>query len=168
MLRVLTYCISFLAGGYCVWMLSGQTKEICDPPFVVQSQYKAPESGPKRTVIQLQEGGAFEAEGTINGAPTRFLLDTGATSIVLTDTMAATLGIRVSDRDFTARALTASGIVNFARVNIDSIQIGDVTVRNVPAAVQRGGHLGVVILGMRYLALLKRVELQRSMLILEQ
>ena len=49
-------------------------------------------------------------------------------------------GIYVRDSDFTQRVSTANGIARVAPVTLDRVSIGDITVRNVPAAVTRAGQ----------------------------
>ena len=51
------------------------------------------------------------------------------------------------DSDFTQRVSTANGVARVAPVMLDRVSIGDITVRNVPAAVTERGQLGTSLLG---------------------
>ena len=86
----------------------------------------------------------------INGAPVSFVVDTGASDIVLSARDAARAGLRAQDLVFNGRASTANGVVQTARVVLDSVTLGDVTERGVPAIVN-GGALDTSLLGMSYL-----------------
>ena len=67
----------------------------------------------------------------LNGAPVRFVVDTGATDIVLADTDAEKVGIVVDDLIYTGQARTANGIVRTASTRVDEIRAGDIIDRNV-------------------------------------
>ena len=70
--------------------------------------------------------------------------------------------------DFTHRVSTANGQAKVAPVMVSSISIGDITVRNVRAAVSEPGKLNKTLLGMTFLGRLSRAEMRRGRLILEE
>lgn len=110
--------------------------------------------------VELRRGadGHFQATLEINGEPIRFIVDTGATEIVLARADAAKAGIDLDALVFSGRAITANGPVPTARVRLDSVTLGDVTARNLPASVTAGA-LQTSLLGMTYLNRFERIEI---------
>ncbi|MEL7344027.1 MAG: TIGR02281 family clan AA aspartic protease, partial [Pseudomonadota bacterium] len=103
----------------------------------------------------------------LNGEPIDFIVDTGATDIVLTRADAARAGIDLSDLAFTGIANTANGQVRTARARIDTVTLGPVTDRSVPVSVN-GGEMEGSLLGMTYLSRFERLEISNGTLILER
>lgn len=110
--------------------------------------------------VELRRGadGHFQATLEINGEPIRFIVDTGATEIVLARADAARAGIDLDALVFSGRAMTANGPVPTARIRLDSVTLGDVTARNLPASVTAGA-LRTSLLGMTYLNRFERIEI---------
>ena len=96
-----------------------------------------------------------------------FIVDTGATSIALRESDAARLGIHPARRDYTIRTSTANGIVRAAPVELNRVDIGSLTVRNVQAVVFPDEALGENLLGMSFLSRV-RWEHRDGRLVLEQ
>ena len=111
--------------------------------------------------------GHFHANATINGRTLSVLVDTGATAVVLTHEDAIAAGISVNPGDFRYVSNTANGQARFARIVLDHVRIGDVSVRNVEAAVSQPGRLTTTLLGMSFLGQL-RLEMKGATLVLEQ
>ena len=76
--------------------------------------------------------------------------------------------VHVRDPDFTHRVTTANGIARVAIVTLDSVAIEDIMVRNVRAAVAEPGKLTKTLLGMSFLGQLRRTEMSRGVLVLEE
>lgn len=108
-------------------------------------------------VIQADSGGQFHTTGSINGAQMRFIVDTGATFVSLGRSDALKAGI-----DFTkgepALMQTANGTARAWRVVLDTVRVGDVTLRNVDGVVH-SGELPFALLGMSFL---NRMEMRRD------
>jgi len=119
--------------------------------------------------VRLQAGrnGHFVAPADINGREIKVVVDTGASHVALTYEDAERAGIYVSPSDFTARSRTANGIAKSAPVMIDEIEIGGIAVRNVQGSVSEPGRLHVTLLGMSFLSRLKRFEMRRGQLIMQ-
>ena len=85
-------------------------------------------------VLSAGGGGHFWADGTINGKPVRFLVDTGATNVSMSQSQAEQLGIdyRSGQRGI---GTTANGQVQVYRVPLTSVRVGDVEVYNVTATI---------------------------------
>ena len=94
--------------------------------------------------------GHFLARGTVNGRPVQFLVDTGATLTTLSRDEAKRIGLDYKDGTPT-RSMTANGVVQGWRVSLDTVRIGNATVRDVDAMVIDSDALGVGLLGMSFL-----------------
>jgi len=105
--------------------------------------------------------GHFYAELEINGKMIEFVIDTGATDIVLTESDARALGFQLNELSYTGRASTANGEVRIARIRLDKIVLGRFVDRNIRASVN-GGELDTSLLGMRYLGLFRKIEIVGS------
>ncbi|WP_146588025.1 retropepsin-like aspartic protease family protein [Puniceibacterium confluentis] len=103
----------------------------------------------------------------LNGAPVRFVVDTGASGIVLTRSDAAAAGIDLQGLAFFAQAMTANGPVQTAPVRIDRMSLGPFTDRAVRAYVN-GGEMEQSLLGMSYLQRFDRLEISGGTLVLER
>lgn len=110
------------------------------------------------TVIRRDSSGQFHTTALVNGQDTRFLVDTGADMVALTEEDAEALGISVDPDSFVPMLQTASGPGYGARVTPDSLALGETEFTQVPAVVVRG--LGVNLLGQSVLGKLGKVELQ--------
>lgn len=128
-------------------------------------------------VVRTREGqvelladsrGHFVTDAQVNGRSVEVMVDTGASSVALTWEDAEAAGIFVKPADFTQRANTANGVAKFAPVQIESISIGNITVRDVRGSVAERGKLSGTLLGMTFLGRLSRAELSRGKLILEE
>lgn len=109
--------------------------------------------------------GHFYAEIEVNGKKIEFVIDTGASDIVLSEKDAETLGYPVADLIYSGRASTANGLVPIARITLDSITLGRFTDHSIPATVN-GGELETSLLGMRYLERFRKIEIAGSRLTL--
>jgi aspartyl protease family protein len=101
--------------------------------------------------------GHFVSQGSINGNPVRFLVDTGASTVALPAAEAQRLGIdyRKGERGFTN---TAGGVVPVYRVRFDSVKLGSIELSGVDGIVIEQG-LDIALLGMTFL---NRVEMKRD------
>jgi len=90
--------------------------------------------GGTQIVIAAGSGGHFTTDGSINGRAVRFLVDTGATSIALSEETARRIGLDFS-RGQRGYANTANGQVIAHRVRLASVRVGEVTVYDVDAVV---------------------------------
>lgn len=110
-------------------------------------------------VILAQDGaGQFRANPQVEGQVLRMLVDTGATHCVFTSEDAARIGLRVSERDFTAKVGTANGTIPAAPVRVREVRVGGITVRDVEALVLPRGRIETSLLGMSFLRRLRGFE----------
>ena len=99
----------------------------------------------------LAADGHYHLTLGINGTPVNFLVDTGATEMVLSVEDADRVGLDHTDLRFTGRAATANGTVQTAQVTLDTVELGGRVDRDVAAQVS-GGAMPGSLLGMRYLS----------------
>ena len=103
----------------------------------------------------------------INSEPVRFVVDTGATGMVLTLNDAERVGLTEDDMIFYSEAMTANGPVRTAPVRLDSVALGPFQDQNVRAFVNEG-EMSSSLLGMEYLSRFARLEITNGTLILER
>ena|SRR5437764_8919615 len=113
-------------------------------------------------VYQAGPDGHFVVPGTANGAPVYFLVDTGATLVVLTPSDARAAGIDPSALVFDRAMRTASGTVPAAAAVLHEVKVGRISIGDVRAAVIAKAPQSV--LGMSFLSRLKSFEMQRDRL----
>lgn len=107
----------------------------------------------------------FYVDAQVNGARVRMMLDTGASSVVLTKADALAAGIGAAEGEFTAPGRGAGGPVKLKPVRIARLAVGDLAAHDVPAMVVEGA-LPVSLLGQSYLGRLRSVEITGDRLIL--
>jgi aspartyl protease family protein len=120
-----------------------------------------------RVEVPLSRDGHYYMTAEVNGTPVDFVVDTGASEIVLTKEDAEKAGLAVDRLQFYGRASTANGEVRTAPVRLDSIDIGGILDTNVPAFVNEG-QMFQSLLGMSYLHRWDRIEIADGKLILSR
>ncbi|MEM7723039.1 MAG: TIGR02281 family clan AA aspartic protease [Pseudomonadota bacterium] len=103
----------------------------------------------------------------INDTPVRFVVDTGATEMVLTQEDAARIGIDTNTLLYSGTAQTANGTVEIAPVRLERVALGGVVDEGVRALVN-SGELFESLLGMGYLNRFDRLEISDGRLVLER
>lgn len=116
-------------------------------------------------VIESGAGGHFVVEAVVNGAPVTFLVDTGASNVVLTMEDAERLGFRPESLRFTERFASANGEVRAAPVVLRELRIGQFSVFDMAASVNEA-PLRVSLLGMSFLRRLQGYSVDDGRLIL--
>jgi aspartyl protease family protein len=120
-----------------------------------------------RVELPRQSDGHYLATLTINGAPITFMVDTGASGIVLTRQDAARVGLETETLAFVSEATTANGSVRTAPVWLEEVRLGPFEDRSLPAFVN-GGEMDRSLLGMSYLQRFDRLEISGGRLVLER
>ncbi|MCP3667336.1 MAG: TIGR02281 family clan AA aspartic protease [Gammaproteobacteria bacterium] len=110
----------------------------------------------KEVRLYRSPNGSYATEGSINGQNTHMLVDTGATSVAMSEQEAKRLGIRYRMKGERASVRTASGIANAYAVMLDRVRVGSITLHQVQAVVIEGSYPQEVLLGMSFLS---RVEM---------
>lgn len=120
----------------------------------------------KREVrITRNSQGAFVTLGSINGRSTDMLVDTGATSVAMSEVHAKRLGIpyRISGKK--SGVHTASGFANAYQITLARVQVGEIELTNVDGVVIKGDSPREVLLGMSFLKRVK-MDVEGSVLVL--
>lgn len=102
--------------------------------------------------------GQFFASGSINGAPMRFMVDTGATFVSLNANDAARAGIDYRNRGQPGVSSTANGTIRMWRVPGTTVRLGDITLHEVEVSVSEAS-MPITLLGMSFL---NRLEMKRD------
>lgn len=128
---------------------------------------RAVETGDGVVELRASAGGHFVVTAEVNGQPVDFLVDTGASDIVLSPDDAARLGYPPETLSFTRQYTTANGIGRGAPIRLDSIGVGPIYFNGVPASVNEA-PMSQSLLGMTFLRRLESYEVRRDTLILRR
>lgn len=115
-------------------------------------------AGAAGVTLYADPDGHFFGEGSINGKPVRFLLDTGATAVSMSGSQARRLGIDYMAGKAGATS-TAGGVVKAWQVTLNNIKVGELVLNQVTGLVIEGDAPPFVLLGM---SALNRVEMKRD------
>jgi clan AA aspartic protease (TIGR02281 family) len=116
-------------------------------------------------VVEAEANGHFVIDATVDGVPITFLLDTGASDIVLTLDDARQLGFAPRTLEFSQRFQTANGVVRGAPVRLRELRIGQFSLYDQVASVNEA-PLAISLLGMRFLDQLSSYRVEDGRLIL--
>ena len=94
--------------------------------------------------LKRNRQGHYLLVGQINGEDVEFLLDTGATDVVVPASTARRLGLPYGTR---ARAMTANGPVTIYQTRIDELHLGKIRLTNIDASINPNME-GAILLGM--------------------
>lgn len=119
-------------------------------------------SGEQILVIHKGVSGHFEAEVTIDGTPLRMLVDTGASSVVLSYEDAMRLGVNPDNLVFSIDVSTANGRALAAPVTLREVAIGPISRGTIRGMVTEQGRLEQSLLGMSFLETLGSIEISRD------
>jgi aspartyl protease family protein len=122
----------------------------------------------KARAVQIArgQGGEFTLQARINGVNTPMVIDTGATSVVLTWETAKAAGLPLELLDYNVDVETAGGHTRAARLTLDRLAIGKLVERSVPALVVPRGQMKTNLLGMSFLDRLESWDVHPDRLML--
>src|SRR5262245_7761787 len=152
-----------VAGGYAARYVDRATEAPdagAQPAAAIQpaDELREPSNSGRSLMVESDRQGHFQVEARVEGRFMDFVVDTGASLVVLRESSAAMAGIRPQPRDYTAVARTANGKIKAAPAKIDRIEIGDISVYDVPAMVLPDEALAKNLLGVSFLSRLRRYE----------
>jgi len=101
--------------------------------------------------LKADARGHFNATFRINGKSFDGLIDTGASTVAINETIARRLGYGVNSLDFKYAISTANGRTMAAYVKLDRVEIGTLRVQNVDAMVLKDNALSNMLVGMSFL-----------------
>ena len=150
-------------GKQAVLEIEGKRKTISLSRGIV-NQFKA--VGKTEVRIASGAGGHYQTKGLINGTTVDFLVDTGATAVVMNYVEAERLGI-----DYRAgneiSMNTANGIVSAYQVTLSSVSVGNIVAHQVVAVVSSTDSPPVVLLGNTYLTKVD-LKIDQGVLVLKE
>lgn len=111
----------------------------------------------QRIVLQADGGGHFVTPGQINGKAVQFMVDTGATLVILSQPDAERIGLRPGEGQ-PVRIATANGTVQGRQVQLSSVRVGGAQIYDVPGVVMPQA-MPYVLLGNSFLS---RFQMQRT------
>jgi clan AA aspartic protease (TIGR02281 family) len=135
-----------------------------DPPSTGVQTPTVLRAGPstRSLAYRADSRGHVALTAMVNGAPVRFLVDTGASRVTLTAEDAVAAGIDRGGLVFNQRSQTANGLAREAPVILREIRLDRLSIDNVSAAVNE--NLTVSLLGMSFLKRLKSFEMREGTL----
>ncbi len=116
-------------------------------------------------VIRMGQGGHYAVEATVDGVRVAFLVDTGASDVVLSPKDAQRLGFGLETLRYSKTYRTANGTVQGAPVTLGRMEIGNIQITDVRASVNKA-DMNQSLLGMSFLGRLSGVEIRGNSLIL--
>jgi aspartyl protease family protein len=142
-----------------------------DPEQVARASDTVSQLLRKRTTtraVQIARGqsGEFALQARINGVKAPMVIDTGATSVVLTYETAKAAGLPLELLEYDVDVETAGGHTKAARLTLDRLAIGNLVERSVPALVVPRGQMKTNLLGMSFLDRLESWEVHPDKLML--
>jgi aspartyl protease family protein len=114
----------------------------------------------KETLLKRRSDGHFYVDAEVNGELVNFVIDTGATDVVLPVDTARRLGIAFSESEFVVIGRGASGPVRGKVIRLDKVSVDGKEVRNIDAAIAEG--LDQPLLGQAYLSRISSVEMSKD------
>ena len=142
-----------------------------DPGQIARAKNTVAELLRKRAsarAVQISRGqaGEFALRAKINGVSAPMVIDTGATSVVLTYETAKAAGLPLELLEYDVDVETAGGHTRAARLTLDRLAIGHLVERSVPALVVPHGQMKTNLLGMSFLDRLESWEVRADSLML--
>ena len=120
-----------------------------------------------RTVeLARTAAGDFHIATHVNGAKVPMVLDTGASTVMLTREAAVAAGLPVEMIKYNVNIDTANGRTSAAAAIIDRIAVGGITEHNVPALIAQPGTLKTSLLGMSFLSRLQSWEVRGNKVVM--
>jgi aspartyl protease family protein len=144
----------------------GDPAQIARAKNTVSDLLRPRAASPRAVQISRGQGGEFALQAKINGVSAPMVIDTGATSVVLTYETAKAAGLPLELLEYDVDLETAGGRTKAARLTLDRLAIGKLVERSVPALVVPHGQMKTNLLGMSFLDRLERWEVRPDRLML--
>ena len=145
---------------------SGAAAAPSAPPVAPVAAPAAPPAFGGEETIAPDRLGQFQTTIEVDGQRLPAMVDTGASYLALPAEAADRLGIRPLPADFNIPVSTANGRALVAKVNLPSVRLGGIEVRDVTALVSGRGQLGQALIGMSFLSRLSSVRMDHGRLLL--
>ena len=166
MSRVMLLIVLVAATAGAAWAY-GDPVQISKASALVSDLLRKQMPPPPRAVeVPRGNTGEFGLQATINGVTAPMVIDTGATSVVLTWETARALGLPLELLVYNVEVETAAGHTRAARLTLDRLAVGKLVERSVPALVVPRGQMKTNLLGMSFLDRLESWEVRPEKLLL--
>lgn len=142
--------------------LGGRTIGMLVPGQVMETGQRG------EAAVARSRDGHFHVVADVDGARVRFMVDTGASTVVLTDDDARAAGLDPDRLSYDLDVSTANGRAKAAEVRLGAVTIGDISLRNVRALVARPGALETSLLGNSFLSRLSSFTVEGRRLTMRQ
>lgn len=163
LLRLAVFAAGIVAAAM---VLPGLATSYLDQPKEAQETAAAVPASPakyaggKGVLLKPSPNGHFIGSFTINGRKATGMVDTGASTVAINVSTARRLGVSTGSLSFNMTVGTANGTVKAARVVLDRVEIGTISIKQVDAVVLPDASLSGMLIGMSFLSRLSsyRVE----------
>jgi aspartyl protease family protein len=139
-------------------------QEAGGPPTVERSADSAGHAIPVDTHVRRSPNGHFFVNALVNGQPVRFVVDTGATTVALTEADARRAGVPFDPASFEVIGQGAAGPIRGEEMHLRSVELDGKERLHVRAVVIEGGDIS--LLGQTYLSRLNSVQMSGEEMIL--
>lgn len=124
----------------------------------INSRFRAAAGG-RNVVIAPDDQGMYYVNGSINNFQVRFVVDTGSTYIAMNRNQASRLGLPYRLEGQKGMSSTAAGLARIYIVKLDKVKVGDIELRDVPAAVHDSDYPREILLGNSFL---RQINMSRT------
>ena len=163
-LLLLLFLLTATAGAVIAWRDPERVARASD---AISDMLRRRAELPSRAVqVPRGQSGEFAVQAKINGVAAPMVVDTGATSVVLTYETAKAVGLPLELLEYDVEVETAGGHTRAARLTLDHLAIGRLVERAVPALVVPRGKMKTNLLGMSFLDRLESWEVHADRLML--
>ncbi|MFC5585868.1 TIGR02281 family clan AA aspartic protease [Nitratireductor kimnyeongensis] len=123
-------------------------------------------NGQIHVIVERSSSGQFEVIADVNGTRLRMLIDTGASSMVLSDEDARAAGFEPERLRFVVPVATANGTTVVARARADTVNVGAISRNDIPIYMAQAGRLDQSLLGMSFINTLNGFDLRGDRIVL--
>lgn len=148
------FAVAFIIGIVMLTLFFGEVEERQRNPN--QAPVSRVSSNLVEVDLERNRQGHYITAGEINQVPVEFLLDTGATDVVIPGTIADQLGLL---KGRPGRAMTANGWVTVYETRLDQLTIGDIELYDIRASINPAMQTPGILLGM---SALRHIEFVQS------
>jgi aspartyl protease family protein len=159
--------IALLAGLTLAYSFKDDAKALGDRFMHQLDARGGMENGEHAVSFSRADSGHFEVTAALDGVPTTFYVDTGATSIVLTPQAAERLGYDVNALTYDILSETANGLGRSAAIRIKELVMGPIVMHDVAAHVNQS-QMSRSLLGMQFVSQLRSMRIEGETLTFEQ
>lgn len=161
--------LGMIAAGFALgivlltFMFDGVLENDRNPNSDPESQINA--FGAIEVILQSNRQGQYVLTGSINNVTAEFILDTGATDVVIPEGLARASGLEYG---FQSQAMTANGLVNIYTTRINELRLGAITLEDVRASINPAMHESMVLLGMSALRQIEFVQQSTQLTLIQK